>query len=138
MSGSALDQLVATELLSDPGPTFAARRQYLRQGRQALLSALAEQLPRWQPNHPDGGLFTWIRLDEPGSTELTRRAEELGLLLAPGSRFANGARLERYLRLPFTQPPEVLRTAVGRLATAWSQRRATPTRTRETSQLLPI
>ncbi len=138
MSGSVLDQLVATEFLKDPGPAFEARRDRLRQGRDVLLAALADQLPQWQPSRPEGGLFTWVRLDEPGSTALTRRAEELGLLLAPGSRFANGARLERYLRLPYTQPADVLIDAVGRLAAAWSERVISPTRAREDTALLAI
>lgn len=138
MSGSVLDQLVATEFLNNPGVAFETRRQRLREGRDVLLAALAEQLPQWQATRPVGGLFTWIRLDEPGSTALTRRAEELGLLLAPGSRFANGARLERYLRLPYTQPAELLQEAVNRLATAWSQRTTTPDRAREDTALLAL
>lgn len=138
LSGSVLDQLAAIEFLRAPQASLAGRRALLREGRDVLLAALAEHLPQWQPTRPDGGLFTWVRLDEPGSTALTRRAEELGLLLAPGSRFANGARLDRHLRLPFTLPPEVLRTAVARLATAWAQRSDEPARARKDTALLAL
>jgi DNA-binding transcriptional MocR family regulator len=138
MSGSVLDQLVAIEILRDPEPSFELRRSQLRAGRAALLAALAEQLPQWQPNCPDGGLFSWVRLDEPGSTALTRRAEELGVLLAPGSRFASGGSLERYLRLPFSLAPDILTEAVRRLAVAWSTRQAPPARSRDSAALLPI
>lgn len=138
MSGSVLDQLVATEILRDPEASFELRRTQLRQGRAALLGALAEHLPQWQPSRPDGGLFSWVRLDEPGSTALTRRAEELGVLIAPGSRFASGGSLERYLRLPFSQAPETLVEAVRRLSVAWSTRQAPPTRSRDSASLLPI
>ncbi|HEX2901990.1 MAG TPA: PLP-dependent aminotransferase family protein [Jatrophihabitans sp.] len=122
MSGSALDQLVALALLADPDAILTTRRDTLRQGRDVLLAALADRLPGWQANRPDGGLFLWVRLDQPGSTALARTAQEFGVLLASGSRFANGARLERHLRLPFSQPPPVLHTAVDRLAAAWAQR----------------
>ncbi len=138
MSGSVLDQLVATTILDDPDPSFGLRRSQLRTGRAALLGALADQLPQWQPNRPDGGLFSWIRLDQPGSTALTRRAEELGVLIAPGSRFASGGSLERYLRLPFSLAPEVLVEGVARLAVAWSTRQAPPVRSRDSASLLPI
>jgi DNA-binding transcriptional MocR family regulator len=138
MSGSVLDQLVATEILRDPEASFELRRSQLRAGRAALLAALSEQLPQWQPTRPDGGLFSWVRLDEPGSTALTRRAEELGVLIAPGSRFASGGSLERYLRLPFSLAPDVLVEAVRRLAVAWSTRQAPPARSRDSAALLPI
>lgn len=138
MSGSVLDQLAAAQILRDPEPLFERRRSQLRTGRDALLAALARWLPQWQPNRPDGGLFSWVRLDEPGSTALTRRAEQLGVLIAPGSRFANGAGLERYLRLPFAQPPDVLVTAVERLAAAWEHRDSTTGRARIDTALLAL
>ena len=40
-------------------------------------------------------------------------------MLASGPQFAVEGGLERWLRLPFTHPPEVLVDAVDRLARAW-------------------
>jgi DNA-binding transcriptional MocR family regulator len=52
------------------------------------------------------------------STALTLAAERHGVLLAPGPQFAVEGGLERWLRLPCTRPPDVLREAVRRLAVA--------------------
>ena len=138
MSGSLIDQLIASHILSDLEAALQPRRAALRTGRETLLSALSEQLPQWQPNRPEGGLFCWIRLDEPGSTLLTRLAEMQGVLITPGSRFASSGSLERYLRLPFTLPPGTLTEAVRRLAVAWSGREAPVARPSESARLLPI
>jgi bifunctional pyridoxal-dependent enzyme with beta-cystathionase and maltose regulon repressor activities len=46
-------------------------------------------------------------------------AEAEGLLLASGPQFAVEGGLERWLRLPFAHPAEVLVDAVDRLARAW-------------------
>jgi DNA-binding transcriptional MocR family regulator len=122
MSGSVLDQLLTLHALGEGGALLARRRDQLRLQRDALLAALAEQLPQWQPGNPAGGLSTWVRLDAAACTELTHAAQRHGVLITPGSRFANSSSLERYLRLPYTLPAEVLVEAVGRLARAWQQR----------------
>ena len=46
------------------------------------------------------------------------RPRGTGCGCAPGPLFGTGHALDDRLRLPFTQPPEVLRTAVGLLARA--------------------
>ena len=57
-------------------------------------------------------------MDTPTSTRLAVAAENVGLRLAPGSRFGAHGGMERWLRLPYTLPPDTLREAVGRLARA--------------------
>ncbi|MBY8852549.1 PLP-dependent aminotransferase family protein, partial [Saccharothrix sp. MB29] len=42
-------------------------------------------------------------------------AQNHGIRLAPGSRFGAHGGFERWLRLPFVQPPDVLRDAARRL-----------------------
>ena len=52
------------------------------------------------------------------SRAVVSAAERYGLRLAPGPLFGTGHALDDRLRLPFTQPPDVLRRAVGLLARA--------------------
>ena len=58
----------------------------------------------------------WTELPDPISTSLSVQARERGLLITPGPRFGAAGLLERYLRLPFTLPPEQLEQAVAILA----------------------
>ncbi|HEX4727566.1 MAG TPA: hypothetical protein VH298_07200, partial [Jatrophihabitans sp.] len=47
--------------------------------------------------------------------------EQRGILLTPGSRFTVDGSLERYLRIPFALPAELLTEAVSGLARAWAE-----------------
>ncbi|MEU5905668.1 PLP-dependent aminotransferase family protein [Micromonospora sp. NPDC047527] len=117
MSSPVLDQLVAVHLLDDAAAIVAARRVQLAAQRDALLGALAHQLPDWRVSIPRGGVTLWAELDGPVSSALARAAEEVGVRLAPGPRFGLDGTLERFLRLPFTLPATDLVEAVGRIAT---------------------
>jgi DNA-binding transcriptional MocR family regulator len=111
-----LDQLVAVHLLADAEAIVADRRVQLAVQRDALLGALAHQLPEWRVTVPRGGVTLWAELDGPVSSALARAAEEVGVRLAPGPRFGLDGTLERFLRLPFTLPAADLVEAVGRIA----------------------
>jgi DNA-binding transcriptional MocR family regulator len=137
MGGSLLDQLTVLRLLSNYQPILDRRRAELRERRAALLSALATELPAWQATRPDGGLSTWVRLDAPAATALTHLLEQRGILITPGSRFTVDASLERYLRIPFALPAELLVEAVGRLAQAWSDLDQHRVRRPESRALVP-
>ena len=121
MSGPVLDQLVVAALLADPGPALSIQRSRLATGAAALQAALAAQLPDWQPSHPEGGSFLWVRLPGPFATDLALLAPAAGVRIAPGPRFGPDGTMESYLRLPFTASAEHLVTAVGRLATIAGQ-----------------
>jgi DNA-binding transcriptional MocR family regulator len=114
-----LEQLVLTALLQEREAVLTHRREQLRASRTALVDALAEHLPDWRFQLPPGGLALWCELPDALSSALTTAAERHGLLLAAGPSFAAEGGLERFLRLPYTQQPEVLTEAVRRLAQAW-------------------
>jgi DNA-binding transcriptional MocR family regulator len=123
MSGPAVEQLAACHLLDGADATLAVRRTALRQQRDALVDALATHLPSWQARVPAGGLVLWCRLPMPMSSSLVEAARRRGVLLAAGPRFAAGvggaaAVFEDRLRLPFSQPVDVLERAVPLLAEA--------------------
>jgi DNA-binding transcriptional MocR family regulator len=120
MGGALLDQLVAVELVGRLDELAATRVAEVRPRRDALLAALARELPGWRVSAPQGGLSLWAELDAPLSTPLSVLARSAGVQIVPGSRFGADGTLERYVRLPYTQPAEVLERAVTRLREVWT------------------
>ncbi|MGI8589847.1 MAG: PLP-dependent aminotransferase family protein [Nakamurella sp.] len=116
MSGPVLEQLIAVHLLADPQDAFDHQRRRLSDGAAVLSRALAERLPSWRTSDPHGGGSLWVALPGPFATEMARLAHTVGVRIAPGPRFGPDGTMESYLRLPFTQPPDTLITAVQRLA----------------------
>ena len=116
MASPVLEQLVAVHLLAGAPAIVAARRAQLRFRRDALVAALAEQLPEWRVFVPSGGVTLWAELDGPISSALSRAAEDVGVRLAPGPRFGLDGTLERFVRLPFTLAADDLTEAVRRIA----------------------
>ena len=116
MSSPVLEQLVAVRLLDRAAEIVAARRAQLVIRRDALIGALRELLPEWRFTVPAGGVALWAELDGPISSALARAAEDVGVRLAPGPRFGLDGTLERFLRLPFTLPPDDVTEAVRRIA----------------------
>lgn len=116
LSGPVLEQLAACHLLDAADQVRAARRAELRLRRATLVAALAEQLPDWRFRLPAGGLVLWCELPGLSSTALVLAAGERGVALAPGPRFGTGHAFDDRLRLPYTQPEDVLRRGVAVLA----------------------
>ncbi|MEU3024139.1 PLP-dependent aminotransferase family protein [Nocardiopsis alba] len=130
LSGSVHDQLTATHLLADMLRIRAERSRQLRRNRDALLAALRERLPDWRPSVPGGGLVLWAALPQPVATSLSATAVRHGVHPAAGPVFGVDGTLERYLRLAYTRPPDVLEDAVERLAVAYSETLSHPTQPR--------
>ncbi|MFL6023625.1 MAG: PLP-dependent aminotransferase family protein [Marmoricola sp.] len=114
-----LEQLVAADLLRNGEALLEQRRTYLRENRDATLAALAEHLPTWKVRAPSGGLCLWCELPSSGSSDLAPRAADQAVLLATGPAFAPEGGLDRFLRVPYTQPASVLVDAIARLGEAW-------------------
>ncbi len=114
-----LDQLMAIEVLRRFDTLLPARREWLRERRDALLSAVARERPQWRVGRPAGGMTLWVELpDTTTASALAARGVAHGVRVAPGPRFGVDGGFEQRLRLPFTQPPERLAEAVRRLAAA--------------------
>ena len=116
MASPVLEQLVAVHLLRRSAEIVGPRRAQLAVQRDALVAALRAELPQWRFTVPHGGMSIWAELDGPVSSALARAAEARDFRLAPGPRFGLDGTLERFLRLPFTLPPDELADAVRRLA----------------------
>ncbi len=118
MSGPVVEQLAACALLDGADAAGPERRRELRVRRDVLVAALRQALPAWTVPEPAGGLVLWCGLPSARSRALVSAAERYGLRLAPGPLFGTGHALDDRLRLPFTQPADVLARAVHLLARA--------------------
>lgn len=118
LGSPVFEQLVLAELLADPEPSLRERRADLAVRRDALVAALAAYCPEWTFRVPRGGLSLWCRLPAPVGTRIAVTAQNFGVWVVPASRFAAQGGMERWLRLPFAQPPDVLTDGVRRLANA--------------------
>lgn len=121
LAGSVMDQLLGVGFIARLDEIAATRRRQLIDRRDALVAALAEHLPQWRVQPPEGGLSMWAELDAPLCTALTLAAAHVGIELVPGSRFGVDGTLERFLRLPFALPAAQLTEAVRRLSVVWGQ-----------------
>jgi len=118
LANPVLEQLAACHLLEHLDDVLAGHRARLVARRTVLVDALARQLPDWQVRVPPGGLVLWCRLPGISSSALAAAADARGLRVAPGPRFSTGHAFDDRLRLPYTQPAEVLTAGVTRLAEA--------------------
>lgn len=126
LGGPLMEQLAAAHLVRALDEPLPARIAALRDSRAALLELLAGHLPEWEAAYPSGGLSAWCRLPAPISTALTVIAPDFGIRLAAGPRFGIGGAFERYLRVPFTLPPDKLEAAVLALHSAQDRLKAAP------------
>ena len=127
-----LEQLAAAHLLSDDEGALAARRAMLRGRRDHLLRLMAARLPDWRVASPPGGLSLWAELPSAVSSSLAATSERFGVRLATGPRFGVDGAFERFLRIPYTLPPEDLDEAISRLATTYERLRPTGSPARAT------
>jgi DNA-binding transcriptional MocR family regulator len=125
LGSPVLEQLAATRLIGDRD-LLSRRLDQLRTSRDAALEALSRHLPDWSVRSPDGGMHLWCALPSALSSALVARAEEHGIVLAAGPEFAPEGGLDRFVRIPYSQPAEVLASAIERLADAWRETLAEP------------
>ncbi len=118
LASPVLEQLVAAQLLRHADDVLPERRALLRRSRDALVQALARDLPDWRYLVPRAGMVLWVELPEPSATRLAAHALDVGLRVTPGPRFTVDGTADRWLRLPFTIPIEQIDDVVRMLAEA--------------------
>ncbi len=139
LGSAAFPQAITAALLNDKHDDIVKwRGEWLRARHDALAEALRAALPEWTWPEPAGGLTLWVRLPRPAgpgqadSGAFAQAALRRGVAVVPGrllSASGGGAsgggasggggassQASEYLRLAFTQPPELLRAAVEALA----------------------
>ena len=123
---STVDQAAAAEYLSrtDLDAHVATVVAAYRERRDTMLHALERELPAGSSwSRPDGGMFTWVRLPDPGGTldtaGLLPAALAAGVAFVPGASFFAGAPDRSTLRMSFTtHDPARITEGVARLGVA--------------------
>ncbi|HSI92348.1 MAG TPA: PLP-dependent aminotransferase family protein [Jiangellaceae bacterium] len=118
-STALVEQLAVTHLLGRIHEIRAERRAELTLRRDTLVAALAARLPEWQLRVPRGGLVFWCDIGAPVSSALAAAGERHGVRLAAGPRFGVDGAFERWLRVPYTLPADLLIDATDRIAAAY-------------------
>jgi DNA-binding transcriptional MocR family regulator len=118
LGSTAFQQATVAALLRGPHEDIVKwRGEWLRARHDALVGALRASLPAWTWPEPDGGLCLWARLPgEADGSAFAQAALRQGVAVVPGRLLSAGTEASSCVRLAFTQPPDVLRAAVRRLA----------------------
>lgn len=80
---------------------------------------LSKRIPEWTWLPPRGGLCLWVDLGGHEAADFARVAALHGVGVVPGSAVSPSGQWAGRLRLPYDQPPEMLREAAIRLADGW-------------------
>jgi DNA-binding transcriptional MocR family regulator len=129
-----LDQLLAVRILDHEDEIRAERLEFLRSRLAHAGAVLADTLPdfTWQP--PDGGLSLWLRLPVGTATAFTEVATRLGVAVVPGALLSPQRSADDHIRLAYARPPDLFDEGIRRLATAWQHYRKSATITAEYPQ----
>ncbi len=114
-----LTQSIAARLLRVVGEARKLRRLQLKPRRDLLVTLLRRQLPEWEFHVPSGGIFLWVKLPSGDAREFAQVALRHGVAILPGSVMSATEDHPRFLRLPFLGKPEILKSGLMRLSTAW-------------------
>jgi len=125
-----LTQAIAAQLLGVVGEARTLRRQQLKPRRDLLVALLRRHLPDWKFRVPSGGVFLWVKLPGGDAREFAQVALRHGVAVLPGPVMSATETQARFLRLPFLGTPEVLKSGVSRLVTAWRDYESTDRRER--------
>lgn len=121
LSPSSFSQTVISEYLSatDWRGQIDVFRGVYRERRDAMLSALSEQLPSLTWTVPNGGFYVWLTLPShlDSKAMLPRAVKEL-VAYTPGTAFYADGGGRNAMRLSFCYPtPDFIREGIRRLAT---------------------
>jgi DNA-binding transcriptional MocR family regulator len=132
LGSAAFQQAITAALLTDGHDAIVTwRREWLRARHDALTGALRAARPGWTWPEPRGGLTLWVRVGG-DSSAFAQAALRQRVAVVPGrllSASGDAGEAGEYVRLAFTQAPDVLARAVPVLAGAAPARTA-PARTR--------
>ncbi|MCK1798922.1 PLP-dependent aminotransferase family protein [Streptomyces sp. XM4193] len=120
LGSPVLEQLALTHLLRSGEWHHAVDvcRTRARGHRDALVTAVREQLPQWEFTVPHGGLTLWARTGGLSGSRIAEVGERLGVRVPSGPRFGIDGAFEGYVRLPFTVSGAQAVEAASRLAAA--------------------
>ncbi|MFE1594107.1 PLP-dependent aminotransferase family protein [Nocardia sp. NPDC058705] len=119
LGGNLPAQLAAAELLPRLDILLHSQAAARERRHDHLRAELARRLPDWVVPPVEGGQTLWIRLPRGDGASFAQAALRQRVSTLAGSGLDPTGGSERYLRLHFLHPPEILTAAVDRLAEAW-------------------
>jgi DNA-binding transcriptional MocR family regulator len=128
LGGDVPAQLAAAHLLPRLEPLLRRSAVLRQEHHDHLRAELARRLPSWHVPAVPGGQTLWARLPHGDGGSFAQQALRHGVAVLPGSGLdANGASTD-HVRLHFLAEPGELTEAVQRLAAAWRDYDARPSR----------
>jgi DNA-binding transcriptional MocR family regulator len=116
---SLVSQQIGLHLLDHLPTAREMRRVELRRGLETLTRLLADRLPTWKWQPPQGGASLWVCMPGADSSHYSQVALRYGVAMLPGGAFSQASSSTEYTRLPFALDPKILHAGVHRLARAW-------------------
>lgn len=120
LGSPVLDQALTARLLPRLDEITAIRAATMRSRLEHMQTLLAENLPSWRWQTPDGGSALWVALPDTSAQIFAQVALRHGVEAVPGSATDPTGAHDNHVRVPFTFPHEVITELVRRLARAWA------------------
>jgi aspartate/methionine/tyrosine aminotransferase len=106
----------ASAALTGPQDTVTTSVQTFRKRRDAFVNAL--RAIGWQVPVPPATMYVWAKLPAPWASDsvkfCTQLVQSTGVAASPGAGFGKSG--EGYVRFALVEPPEILETAVSKIA----------------------
>lgn len=122
-STSVPGQLLALDLIARADDLRRANSRIHQERLRLLQSLMAEHLPDWTAEPPEGGLSLWVRVPAGSAAALVRIAATHGVSIAGSAAFAVAESPDDHIRIPFTAPDDALAEGIRRLGAAWREYR---------------
>src|SRR5205823_4492486 len=121
LGGSLPSQVIASRLLPQYDEIRRERRLIIAQRLEQATHLLADLLPGWTWDNPQGGLCLWVRLPYGSGTEFAQLALRSGVSIVAGSSLSAAASLETKVRWRSGPGPGRLKKAIDRRRKHWDR-----------------
>ncbi|MBG0567327.1 aminotransferase-like domain-containing protein [Actinoplanes aureus] len=128
LGGNVPAQLAAAFLMPRLEPLLRRIAVERKARHDHLRAELARHLPSWQAPAVPGGQTLWVRLPHGDGRSFAQQALRHGVAVLPGAGLDPSGAGDDHLRVHFLAAPAELSEAVRRLAAAWQEYEARPSR----------
>ena len=118
LGSNVITQIVTERLLANINASRHFIHEDVARRYQNLANLLAEFLPDWKWQPPQGGLCLWVRIDG-DAAQFAQVALRHGVTVVPGPAASPSERHGDYLRIPFVHGRAEMVEGITRLARAW-------------------
>jgi DNA-binding transcriptional MocR family regulator len=119
LGASVPSQLMVQQLLPHLDEVAEHRRSFLQANVEAAVALVAELLPSWHVEAPEGGSVLWAQLPVDDSGPFVQAAARHGVRVAPGSIATPGRLPGPNVRICVDRQPAMVEAGIQRLALAW-------------------